>query len=137
MAAASVPQQISRWARISRSLTPAEWRRAAALATVIIVLHVLARELDADLDPDDFDHVAVYDREHDRIEMRLRARRDLVVPLLGLEWRIAAGEEILTETSAKFRVEGLRDELAEAGFEVVTTWTDEASDFSLTLATRA
>ena len=100
------------------------------------VLHVLARELDADLDPDDFDHVAVYDSEQDRIEMRLRARRDLVVHLLGLEWRIAEGEEILTETSAKFRVEGLRTELAEAGFQVQTTWTDAAADFSLTLARR-
>ena len=100
------------------------------------VLHVLARELDVDLDPDDFDHVAVYDAQHDRIEMRLRARRDLVVPLLGLEWRISAGEEILTETSAKFRIEGLRAELAAAGFEVVTTWTDPAQDFSLTLARR-
>jgi L-histidine N-alpha-methyltransferase len=103
------------------------------------VLHVLARELDIDprhLDPDDFDHVAVYDTEHDRIEMRLRARRDLVVPLLGLHWRITAGEEILTETSAKFRVEGLRTELAEAGFHVDTTWTDPAQDFSLTLARR-
>jgi L-histidine N-alpha-methyltransferase len=103
------------------------------------VLHVLARELDLDpghLDPDDFDHVAVYNDVDDRIEMRLRARRALVVPLLGLEWRISAGEEILTETSAKFRVEGLRTELAEAGFAVVTTWTDEAADFSLTLARR-
>ena len=100
------------------------------------MLHVLARELDADLDPDDFDHVAVYDSEHHRIEMRLRARRDLVVPLLGLEWRISEGEEILTETSAKFQVEGLRAELAAAGFAVVTTWTDAAADFSLTLARR-
>ncbi|MCW2671870.1 MAG: egtD [Frankiales bacterium] len=100
------------------------------------VLHVLARELDADLDPDDFDHVAVYNSDHQRIEMRLRARRDLVVPLLGLVWRIAEGEEILTETSAKFEVEGLRAELAAAGFEVVTTWTDDAADFSLTLARR-
>jgi L-histidine N-alpha-methyltransferase len=103
------------------------------------VLRVLARDLDLDpraLDPDDFDHVAVYDTEHDRIEMRLRARRDLVVPILGLEWRISAGEDILTETSAKFRVEGLRAELAEAGFLVETTWTDPAGDFSVTLARR-
>ncbi len=100
------------------------------------VLSVLARELDVDLDPDDFDHVAVYNEVDERIEMRLRARRDLVVPLLGLEWRIAAGDEILTETSAKFRVDGIRTELAAAGFEVVTTWTDDAGDFSLTLARR-
>ncbi|MGB8650035.1 MAG: L-histidine N(alpha)-methyltransferase [Mycobacteriales bacterium] len=102
------------------------------------VLEVLARELDADLDPDQFDHVAVYDDRLDRIEMRLRARRDLRVPVraLGLEWPIARGQEILTETSAKFRLEGLREELGAAGFEAVTTWTDEAGDFSLTLARR-
>ncbi|MGZ6791560.1 MAG: L-histidine N(alpha)-methyltransferase [Mycobacteriales bacterium] len=103
------------------------------------VLDVLARELDADLDPDDFDHVAVWDDTAERIEMRLRARRDLSVPVraLGLEWPIAAGEEILTETSAKFRPAGLRTELAAAGFAVEASWTDAAQDFSLTLARRA
>ena len=103
------------------------------------VMQVLARELDADLDPDDFDHLARYDTSGERIEMRLRARREMVVPLrkLGMEWRIARGEEILTETSAKFRVKGLRTELGAAGFEVVTTWTDDAADFSLTLARHA
>jgi L-histidine N-alpha-methyltransferase len=103
------------------------------------LIEVLARELDADLDAEDFDHVARYDSAADRIEMRLRARRSLVVPLraLGLEWRIAQGEEILTETSAKFRVEGLRAELQAAGFTAVSTWTDERGDFSLTLARRA
>jgi L-histidine N-alpha-methyltransferase len=100
------------------------------------VLEVLARELDADLDPDDFDHVAVYDEELDRIEMRLRARRAMSVPVraLGLTWYLAKGEEVLTETSAKFRVEGLTAELASAGFEVSDVWTDDVEDFSLTLS---
>ena len=101
------------------------------------LLHVLSRELDADLDPDDFDHVAVWNDTEERIEMRLRARRALSVPLLDLEWHLEAGEEILTETSAKFRVAGLREELTDAGLEPLTTWTDEAGDFSLTLARRA
>lgn len=102
------------------------------------VLEVIARELDADLDPDDFDHVAVYDDELDRIEMRLRARRALSVPVgaLGLTWELADGEEVLTETSAKFRVEGITDELAAAGFEVVEAWTDDVADFSLILSRR-
>ncbi len=39
------------------------------------VLSVLNRELGADFDPDDFDHVALWDREHEWIEMRLRATR--------------------------------------------------------------
>ena len=40
------------------------------------VLRVLNRELDADFDPEDFDHVALFDAEHEWIEMRLRARRE-------------------------------------------------------------
>ncbi len=100
------------------------------------VLSVLARELDADLDPDDFDHVAVYDEVADRIEMRLRARRTLRVPVraLDLVWELAEGEEVLTETSAKFRLDGLRRELEGAGFELEQTWTDDEGDFSLTLS---
>jgi L-histidine N-alpha-methyltransferase len=102
------------------------------------VLEVLARELDADLDPDDFDHVAVYDEALDRIEMRLRARRALTVPIpaLGLTWELAPGEEILTETSAKFRVDGITEELAAAGFEVMDVWTDDVQDFALALSRR-
>ena len=32
---------VTRWMRISRSLTPAEWRRAALLATAILALHLI------------------------------------------------------------------------------------------------
>jgi high-affinity nickel-transport protein len=41
MGVPSVPLRGSRWARVSRSLTPAEWRRAAVLALVVIGLHVV------------------------------------------------------------------------------------------------
>ena len=102
------------------------------------VLEVLARELGADVDPDDFDHVAVYDADLDRIEMRLHARRSLSIQVaaLGLTWEVAQGEELLTETSAKFRVEGITAELDAAGFDVLDVWTDDVQDFSLTLARR-
>ncbi len=40
MAASAAAAGASRWARISRSLTPAEWRRAALLAAAIVGLHV-------------------------------------------------------------------------------------------------
>ena len=39
------------------------------------VLHVINRELDADFTPEQFDHVAFFDRRHEWIEMRLRSRR--------------------------------------------------------------
>ena len=41
MSATAVPARRSRLARIAGSLTPAEWRRAAALAVVVVGLHVV------------------------------------------------------------------------------------------------
>lgn len=100
------------------------------------VLHVLNRELDADFDPDAFAHVAVWDAEHEWIEMRLRALAPMTVRLraLDLEITFADGEELRTEVSAKFRREGLAAELAAAGFAVRDWWTDEGARFSVTLA---
>ncbi|MEU4225516.1 L-histidine N(alpha)-methyltransferase [Nonomuraea sp. NPDC026600] len=100
------------------------------------VLRVINRELDADFDPEAFEHVALYDERHEWIEMRLRASRDMRVRIggLGLVADFVAGEEVRTEISAKFRPEGLRAELADAGFEVCRRYTDPAGDFTLILA---
>ena len=84
------------------------------------VLHVLNRELQADFDPDDFDHVALFDRENEWIEMRLRARRELsaTIRALDLSVHFDAGEELRTEISAKFTPERVRGDLAAAGMEL-------------------
>jgi L-histidine N-alpha-methyltransferase len=58
------------------------------------------------------------------------------IPGAGLDVDLAAGEEIRIEISSKFRPEGIRTELAAAGFRVAQTWTDSAGDYALTLATR-
>lgn len=102
------------------------------------VLTVVNRELGADFDVDAFEHVALWNAEAEWIEMRLRAAREMTVhvPPLGLEVPLDAGEEILTEVSAKFRREGITAELAAAGFEVVEWWTDPAGDFALSLSRR-
>lgn len=101
------------------------------------VLSVIDRELGADFDPDAFDHVSVWDREREWIEMRLRARRALTVkiPELDLVVPFAAGEEMRTEVSAKFRQAGVRAELAEAGLDLDRWWTDSEGRFALSLAT--
>ncbi|MFB7274401.1 L-histidine N(alpha)-methyltransferase [Streptomyces sp. NPDC056244] len=101
------------------------------------VLSVIDRELGADFDPRDFDHVALWDSEHEWIEMRLRARRALTVkiPELNLVTHFEAGEEVRTEVSAKFRQDGIRAELSAAGMELAHWWTDEAGRFALSLAT--
>jgi L-histidine Nalpha-methyltransferase len=100
------------------------------------VLHVLNRELGADFDVDGFTHVAVWDAQREWIEMRLRAERAMTVhlPALDLTVGFAAGEELRTEVSAKFRRDGLIGELAATGFAVRQFWTDDRSRYSLTLA---
>ncbi|WP_240779534.1 L-histidine N(alpha)-methyltransferase [Nonomuraea zeae] len=100
------------------------------------VLRVINRDLAADFDPEAFEHVALYDERQEWIEMRLRATRDMRVRVgaLGLDVSFEEGEEMRTEISAKFRPEGLREELAAAGFGVRRRFTDPEGDFTLVLA---
>ncbi|MDG9714820.1 L-histidine N(alpha)-methyltransferase [Streptomyces sp. DH10] len=100
------------------------------------VLTVIDRELGADFEPAAFDHVALWDAEHEWIEMRLRSRtaQTVKVPALGLAVDFAAGEELRTEVSAKFRQEGVRAELSAAGLDLTHWWTDEAGRFALSLS---
>jgi L-histidine N-alpha-methyltransferase len=102
------------------------------------LLRVLNRELDADFDADAFDHVAFFDREHEWIEMRLRAQKRMVVPIrgLGIEVTFEAREELRTEISAKFTREHLVSDLDAAGLELVALLTDPRERFALTLARR-
>ncbi len=103
------------------------------------VLRVVNRELDASFDVDAFDHVALWDPEHEWIEMRLRARTAMRVPVreLGLTVEFAAGEELRTEVSAKFRRDGLERELTAAGFTLRHWWTDPDGLFALSLSQAA
>lgn len=102
------------------------------------VLAVVNRELDADFDLDAFAHVARWNADEQRMEMWLRARRDqrVVIGELAMAVDFAAGEEMLTEVSCKFRPEQVADELAAAGLQRRRWWTDAAGDFGLSLAIR-
>ncbi|MEU8934151.1 L-histidine N(alpha)-methyltransferase [Streptomyces sp. NPDC048409] len=100
------------------------------------VLAVVDRELDADFDPAAFDHVALWDAQQEWIEMRLRSRvaQTVKVPALDLAVDFAAGEELRTEISAKFRRDGVTAELAAAGLELTHWWTDPQGRFALSLS---
>ncbi|WP_413760048.1 L-histidine N(alpha)-methyltransferase [Streptomyces sp. MMBL 11-3] len=101
------------------------------------VLSVVNRELGADFDPDAFDHVARWNAGEEWIEMRLRARsaQTVKIPALDLAVEFAAGEELRTEVSAKFREERVRAELAAAGLGLSHWWTDTGGRFALSLGT--
>ena len=100
------------------------------------VLRVINRELGADFDPDGFQHVAIWDAGREWIEMRLRASRAyrVTVPALDLTVDFADGEELRTEISAKFHPDGVKAELAAAGFTATHRWSDSYGRFMVTLA---
>ncbi len=100
------------------------------------LLAVLNRDLGADFDPDEFDHVASWDAEREWIEMRLRSRQDQTVRLATLDLAVhfGRGEELRTEISAKFRRPAVERELAAVGLGLTEWWTDPAGDFALSLS---
>ncbi|MCV2490526.1 L-histidine N(alpha)-methyltransferase [Geodermatophilus sp. YIM 151500] len=100
------------------------------------VLAVLNRELGASFDLALFEHVAHWDAEDEWIEMRLRSRVEQVVHVAALDLDVpfAAGEEMRTEVSAKFRRERVAEELTAAGLTTTRWWTDPAGDFGVSLS---
>jgi L-histidine N-alpha-methyltransferase len=100
------------------------------------VLHVLNRELDGDLAPDRFTHVARWDEEEQWIEMHLRAEgaQHARLRALDLDLAFADGELLHTEISAKFTRARIESELAAAGLELDQLLTDVAGDFAVSLS---
>ena len=103
------------------------------------VLYVVNRELKADFDPEAFRHVALWDARAEWIEMRLESMAEQEVRLEDLELTVtfAAGEQLRTEISAKFRRGGVEGELAAAGFTLQEWWTDPDGLFAVSLSTAA
>jgi L-histidine Nalpha-methyltransferase len=100
------------------------------------LLRRINRELRGNFEPDAFDHVALWDPDNEWVEMRLRSRRpqQVKVDAIGLTVHFAAGEEMRTEISAKFRRERIEAELARSGFGVREWWTDGEERFALSLS---
>ena len=104
-------------------------------------LNVLSRindELDADFDLGNFEHHAIYDKEHQRVEMYLRSvvTQSVVISKSNLLLHLAKNELIHTEHSQKFVLSHIREMLHDAGFEIKHIWLDEKKYFSLTLASK-
>ncbi|MDX9688135.1 L-histidine N(alpha)-methyltransferase [Halopseudomonas formosensis] len=99
------------------------------------VLRVVNRLLQADFNPDAFEHSAVYDARNSRIEMRLIATRPQTVRLGSSAVRqFRRGEYIITEHSHKYTPAGFGLLLAEAGFPRQQMWTDARGWFGIFLA---
>ena len=110
----------------------------AAGVTADFNLNMLARlnrELAADFYLEAFEHLAVWNHAESRMEMHLVSRMEqcAVIRALDLEVTIAEGERIHTENSYKYTPGQAEALLAEAGFSVAGSWTDEQSWFGVYL----
>ncbi len=97
------------------------------------ILLVLNRELGADFDTDDFDHVAFFNPEKGQMEMHLAARRDIsvIVQQLDLTIHLRKGETIRTEICRKFSQSSTRQMLRRSGLEVKRWFSDAEEWFSV------
>lgn len=99
------------------------------------ILNVVNRELDADFQPELFEHRARFDEDHHRIEMRLVARERHSVHLARHTQRqFEAGEHIVTEYSHKYSVDEFCALLAASGLHCSHYWTDPQDWFGVFLA---
>jgi L-histidine N-alpha-methyltransferase len=103
------------------------------------VLTVLNRELDANFDPEGFEHVAFWDPDNAWMDIRLRslAEQFIDVRKLDMRFHFARNEEMRTEISTKFTRERLERTYADAGLELLEWWTDPDELYGLSLARRA
>jgi L-histidine Nalpha-methyltransferase len=100
------------------------------------VLRVINRELDANFDPDGFEHVAFWDADNEWIDIRLRSLAEQFIDLRALDMRVhfARNEEMRTEISTKFTRERLEASYAAAGLELDEWWTDPDQLYAVSLA---
>jgi dimethylhistidine N-methyltransferase len=87
--------------------------------------------LDAEFEPDRFEHVAFYNEPAQRIEMHLESREAQSVRCNGSVLEFEAGERIHTEYSHKYTIEGFGGLAAQAGFASRCCWTDDEQLFSV------
>ena len=102
------------------------------------VLKHVNRIIGSDFDVLDWEHYAVFNQEQSRIEMHLRAKRDLVVTWSSHSQsqsiNFKAGEMIHTENSYKYTQASFSDLLINAGFDDVQIWTDPQELFMVCYA---
>lgn len=100
------------------------------------VLARINRELGADFDLNEFNHVAFWNERKSRIEMHLESRvdQDVWISDLGRDFQFSFGERIHTENSYKFTPESIARLLRQSSLKPENIWTDPQKWFSVVLA---
>ena len=102
---------------------------------ILNLLDRVNREMGGDFDREKFRFDSAYNREEQKVEIRLVSRQDQEVVLVEVEesFHFEAGEPIEVEVSCKYTPERIDWILAEAGFRQVRQVTDRRGWFTLNL----
>jgi dimethylhistidine N-methyltransferase len=95
------------------------------------LLQRLQRELDSDIDTDNFDHVAVYNQCKGRVELYVRSNSDHTVSVAGEAISFRKDELVHTEYSHKYTVDGFARLAEQAGLALRRSWSDKREYFAV------
>ena len=97
------------------------------------LIHRLRDEAGVKINPDDFSHEAFFNPKLSRIEMHLRALRNLEFELAGERFLLEKDEAIHTENSYKYSPRALEALCQDSGLELDRYWTDPKEWFGVFL----
>jgi len=99
------------------------------------ILGCINRELGADFDLKQFRHEARWNEMDRRIEMHLRSlrRQTVSIPSAGVRLMLNEGETIWTESSHKYRPDGVIAMAERTGFRIDGQWIDQEWPFAQNL----
>ena len=97
------------------------------------ILNVVNTLAGTNFEPDDFEHVAFYNEECSRIEMHLKAQKDMEISCPHPPHRIfiEQGETIHTENSRKYTERHIRELASAAGLAIESRFMDKDKWYSL------
>jgi uncharacterized SAM-dependent methyltransferase len=97
------------------------------------LLQRMQQELNAEVDPDVFEHLAFYNAEKGRIEMHLVSTRRQILRLNGYRFLFEEGERLHTENSYKYSPTEFIDLVSDNDFTEVRHWVDDDGLFAIYL----
>jgi dimethylhistidine N-methyltransferase len=119
----------------SQQVLHAAYNDAAGL-TADFNLNLLLRmqqELNADIDPEVFEHLAFYNDDEGRIEMHLVSTQRQILRLNGYRFEFKKGETLHTENSYKYSPTEFIRLVTDNGFSEVRHWVDDNGLFAIYL----
>ena len=95
------------------------------------ILRRIKSELGANINLNFYKHLAVYNKQKKRIEMRLKSKKRNNIIINGSNYLIKKNEEIHTENSHKYTIKTFKNLANKAGWKIKKTWIDDKKMFSV------